>query len=242
MLEAMARGCVPVVARVASGAAQAIEQGVNGLIADVDTDASEAEVGAALAAGVSALLESDMNTMSRAAWRSVADRFSIERHAERVGALLDEIASAPARPWPHDRPLAFDLAGGSIGPGGAELLGSLLETLRGRRIAIHGVGAHTRHLWPVFAGAPVHLVALTDDDRALHATTRHGLRIVSPDQVGASGATDVVISSWMHEDDIWQRRAVYEQAGLRVHRIYRSTRSNGSRYTRSHASFSDARV
>ena len=34
------------------------------------------------------------------------------------------------------------------------------------------------------------------------------------------GATDIVLSSWLHQDDMWSRRAPLERHGLRVHRVY----------------------
>lgn len=242
MLEAMARGCVPIVARVASGATEAIEHACNGMIAEVDPDAPEPEVGAALASVVAACLDADVGAMSRRAWLTVAERYSIELHAARVGELIDEVASAPARRWPGGRVLAFDSEGGSVGADAERLLMKLLDSLAGRRIAIHGVGAHTRQLWPVFADSAARIVALVDDDRAVHGSMRFDLPVVPPDSVAGTGATDVVISSWMHENEIWSRREVYEEAGLRVHRIYCSTRSNGSMYVRSHASFNDEGV
>ena len=35
-----------------------------------------------------------------------------------------------------------------------------------------------------------------------------------------TGATDVVISSWINQHAIWSRRAVYERQGLTVHTVY----------------------
>ena len=44
--------------------------------------------------------------------------------------------------------------------------------------------------------------------------------IVAPHDAGETGATDVVISSWINQNAIWQRRAVYERQGLKVHTLY----------------------
>ena len=232
MLEAMARGCVPVVARVESGAAEAIEDGVNGCIADVGTDAAEETVGEALADAVERLLALGVAERSRAAWSTVSTRFSLALHAERVESMLHDVARAPRRAWPAGRLLAFDSAGGSVGPDGAARLGAVLSSLSGRRIVVHGAGAHTRVLWSVLEGSGVEVAALADDDRAMHGSTVGGVPVVAPGDAADVGATDVVISSWMHEDAIWARRAVYERQGLRVHRIYAG---DSRAYERDHA-------
>jgi hypothetical protein len=44
--------------------------------------------------------------------------------------------------------------------------------------------------------------------------------VVAPRDAGATGATDVVISSWINQGVIWSRRRVYEAQGLTVHRLY----------------------
>jgi hypothetical protein len=48
----------------------------------------------------------------------------------------------------------------------------------------------------------------------------------------------VVISSWMHQDAVWERRAGFD--GLRVHRIY--SRTDSARYERDQVSSSEAAV
>lgn len=220
MLEAMARGCVPVVARVDSGAEQAILDGENGVIADVAPEASEQEVGVALADAVERALAGRVDVMSTHAWMTVSECYSIDAHADRVERIIDQVAFAPVRAWPMGRLLAFDSGGGSVPAEGPNLLRALLASLKGRRIAIHGTGAHTRMLWPVFEASGAEIVAFCDDDAAMHAATLHGRPVVAPSSVGALGVTDVVISSWMHEDAIWERRAMFEAQELCVHRIY----------------------
>ncbi|MBL8764856.1 MAG: glycosyltransferase family 4 protein [Phycisphaerae bacterium] len=220
MLEAMSRGCVPVLARTDSGAAQAVTPGVDGEIAPVSMRADESEAGVALAEATIMLLRRDptLERTRAAAYRTAGERFSIGAHADRVSALLDRVASEPSRAWPPDRPVEF---GGSVGPDASVRLAALLDQLRGRAVAVHGTGRHTAELWRVFAAGPARLVALCDDDRQRHGTRAHGLPVVAPEEAGRAGATDIIISSFMHQDAIWARRDVYRAQGLAVHRIYR---------------------
>src|SRR6185436_15826321 len=102
MLEAMAAGCVPVLARTESGALQAIEPGYNGEIADVAPEADERETGEALAEATARFLKRDRAAMSDAAHQTVRDRFSLERHLDHVIPLVDSAASMAARSWPAE--------------------------------------------------------------------------------------------------------------------------------------------
>ncbi len=225
MLEALARGCVPIVTRVESGVGQAINEGVNGELADPCLGGQDADVGRALADAVERFLARTPGALSEAAWRTARNRFSIERHAELVETMLDEVGGDPPRSWPADRPAAFtarDDAGGtgSVPPDGARRLASVLERLGGRRIVVHGTGEHTRQLAEVLKSASVSLVAFTDDDRRRHGSVLWEKPVVAPHEAGETGATDVVISSWINQSAIWSRRAVYERQGLTVHTLY----------------------
>ncbi len=211
MLEALASGCVPIVARVESGATQAIEPGINGLIADVGPDEDEAVVGRTMAEVIASLTNDTLASHSAAAWTSARDRFSIERHVDRVCGLIDGAASTPHRTW-------LGGATGTVPPDGAARMESLLRSLAGRRVAIHGVGRHTLELEHVVRTFPV--VAFTDDDRQRQGASLWGVPIVPPERASETGATDVVISSWLHESEIWDRRGMYERQGVRVHRVY----------------------
>jgi len=225
MLEAMARGCVPIVTRGESGVGQAIDAGINGELADPCLDGHEVDVGRALADAVERFLERTPGVMSEAAWRTALQRFSIERHADAVEAMLDEVGSEAPRSWPDDRPAAFtarDDAGGtgSVPPDGARRLASVLERLGGRRIVVHGTGQHTRQLADVLRSARVTIVAFSDDDRQQHGSMLWDKPVVAPRKASETGATDVVISSWINQHAIWSRRAVYEQQGITVHTLY----------------------
>jgi FlaA1/EpsC-like NDP-sugar epimerase len=139
--------------------------------------------------------------------------------------MLDAVGREPPRSWSADRPAAFtarDDAGGSgsVPPDGARRLASVLDRLGGRRIVVHGTGEHTRQLADVLKSASVSLVAFTDDDRQRHGSVLLGRPIIAPHDAGETGATDVVISSWINQSAVWRRRAVYERQGIRVHTLY----------------------
>jgi len=226
MLEAMAAGCVPILARTDSGALQAITPGVNGLIADVATEADDKAAGLAMADAVQQLTHRDLAAMSHAAWHTAHTRYSLDLHVDRVTALTNAAAAAPARQWPANLNPAFSAppgapgGSGSVPADGPARLAALLNGLAGRRIILHGSGQHTLQLAPTLAASPATILAVTDDDRQRAGQRVLDYPIISPDQARATGATDVVISSWMHQDAIYARRDLYESQGLTVHRIY----------------------
>jgi glycosyltransferase involved in cell wall biosynthesis len=230
MLEAMAAGCVPILTKTDSGAMQVIEPGYNGEIADVSPEAGEAEAAVALAGAIQKFLQrapEKRAAMAAAARQTVADRFSLDRHIAAVAALIDAATASPARAWPADRPCAFTASSrgdqptsGSVPPDGPRLLRSLLESLAGRTVIIHGTGQHTLQLASVLAASPARIAAFTDDDRQRHGQKLWNWPIVAPADTAKTGATDVVISSWMHQDAIWARREMYVRQGMEVHKIY----------------------
>ncbi|MBC7833660.1 MAG: glycosyltransferase family 4 protein [Phycisphaerales bacterium] len=228
MLEAMARGCVPVATRVASGAAQAVDDGVNGLLAYADADASEQETASALADSVERLIGSDGLAMSVGAWERVRDRFSLASHSLKVGVMIDAVASGPALGggWPAGKRFAFtgSLGAGTVPADGGARIEAVLSRLAGRRIVLHGAGRHTVELASAIRAAVsaygVEIVAVCEDDKARLGGRVGTWPIIDPWAASESGATDVVLSSWLHEAAIWARRAVYEQQGMRVWRVY----------------------
>lgn len=87
-------------------------------------------------------------------------------------------------------------------------------------IALHGAGQHTIELASVFARSPVPIVAVADDDPERWGSRLLGWPVVPPKGLAAMGVRDVVISSYIHGESIWAKRSVYENAGIRVSRIY----------------------
>lgn len=215
MLEAMAQGCVPIVTRTPSGAEQAVSHAKNGLLVDAAADAT----GATLAESFAREIEHAAHvlpSLSLAAWESAA-RFSIDAHADAVQSLLRRVADSPPRPWPAGRPPAFNA---TVPPDAAERLAAVLDSLAARRVIIHGTGRHTLDLESVIRRYTDRVIAFSDDDPARHPERLFDLPIIAPAHAAATGATDVIISSWLHQGAIFARRAVYEQAGLSVHRLY----------------------
>ena len=230
LVEAMARACVPVITRTPSGAAQVVEPGVSGELVEAPHDATESEVGHAMADGVQRAIAAGLDRLAKGAWETARAKFSIERCAEDVGRAIDEAAASPAHAWPATRPLAFTSAAaasgsGAVPPDGAARLRDRLARLADRRIILHGTGRHTTELAHILAESPSRIVALADDDPARQGRTMWNWPVIAPAEAARTGATDVVISSWMNQDAIWDRRAVYERQGLTVHRLYDGPKS-----------------
>lgn len=230
LLEAMAAGCVPVITDTPSGASEAVEDGRSGVLvpfADLGPDSDDA-LGRRLAEAVAGALDGPLAALSEGAWARARDRFDARDQAERTAQVFDRAGLVAPRAWRSDRAPAFSAgAGGPRGPGGstpadaAERLRSVLAGLAGRRLAIHGTGRHTIELAGVLAepgGAGI--VGFCDDEPARQGERLWGWPVVAPSEAARLGASDVVISSWLHEATIWSRRAVYEDQGLTVHRLY----------------------
>ncbi len=226
MLEALGAGCVPIVARVASGAGEAIDPGETGLIADVGPEADEEETALALANAIGGVQRDQLIAMSRGATKAARTRFSLELHLRRWSELLQQAVQTNPRPWPATRPCAFTGTGqhsGSVPPGASAALKRTLAALAGRPLVIHGGGRHTIELAPLLAHADVRAIA--DDDPARFGEKLLGWKIIDPQSAAMTGATDVIISSAMHEAAIWDRRDMYEEQGLTVHRLYAAATS-----------------
>lgn len=228
ILEAMSCGCVPVVTRTRSGADEAIEDGVTGRIVDWEDPAHPApdamRLGRLLADGVCDAVHRGLSTMSAGAASAARSRYSMEAHVDAVERLTDEAAQSPPRAWPAHRPCAFTGLGGAgsgtVPANAAERLRAILGQLAGRKVVLHGTGRHTLELAGVLAEFTPSLAGFTDDDPAKHGRKLWGLPILAPTDARLSGATDVVISSALHQTDIWSRRGIYEAQGLSVHRLY----------------------
>lgn len=223
LLEAMARGCAPVITRTASGAGEVVEPGRTGELIEFDESTTDAVLAGALADGIGRVLGAGAHEVGRAAWERVRDMFSLEAQGERAERLVEAAAGAPARAWPDDADPAFTspgLGSGAVPADAGDRLAALLAGLSGRKVLIHGAGAHTRALRAHIAAAGAQIVGVCDDDPELAGREVAGLPVIEPKCAGAAGATDVVISSWLHEESIWARREVFERQGLRVHRLY----------------------
>ncbi len=228
VIEAMSRGCVPVITRTESGAAQLVSPGENGELVDLAPDADDATLGGLMADGVQRALSRGLEHMSRACVERARDRFGLDAHARRMALLVDEIADSPARYWPASRPVAFTAGAASAGsgavpPDGAARFRETLRRLAGRTIVVHGTGRHTIELAGVLAESPARIVAFTDDDPARHGKSLWNWPIIAPADASRTGATDAVISSWINQSAIVDRAGVYQRQNLRVHTLYETS-------------------
>lgn len=218
MLEAMARGCVPVVTRV-SGAPDAVEEAFNGpcgVVVGAGPSVEEPGLGAALAEGVIGALETGLPALSRRAHARALRGFSTEAMAREVSDLCVAAAREPARDWGPGPASPGDF---TVPPDAAERFARVLEGLPAHaRIALWGAGRHTRRL---LGSAPaLNLVAILDDQPPDPPRELAGVPIIPPGHARASGVTDVIISSALHEPDLWARRGEIERQGAAVHRLY----------------------
>lgn len=234
LLEAMAAGAVPLVTPSASGTAQLVIPGETGLLADAGPEADERCTGAALAEAVARLvggasgrgawLDGALQRMRTNAWRLVRQRFNSGLTARRYGAVIDRVARAPGRVWQAGEVPAFTGPGGrasaTVPSEAPERMWRVLERLAGRSIAVWGAGRHTVELRETFARAPVRIAAFIDDDAARHGRELWGVPVVDGPAAAGLGASDVVISSWLHHDEMWSRRERLEASGLSVHPVY----------------------
>jgi glycosyltransferase involved in cell wall biosynthesis len=217
MLEAMRSGCIPVVTRVRSGATQVITHGESGMLVEADDDTPREELAARLARAVRDVCErgpEGMRAMREAAMRAAA-AYSVESHVDAVQAMLTQVADEPPKTWTG--PCAFS-GNGSVPAGGDAKLAAVLESLHGERVVIHGVGRHTQELAHVIAGYADRVMGFCDDDAQRQGSTMLGLPVWSPP--GPPLATTVVVSSWIHEEEIVSR-AARAYPGKRVIGIYR---------------------
>lgn len=94
-----------------------------------------------------------------------------------------------------------------------------------RRVAIYGAGTHTRSIEPWLAAhGEVSVCVILDDDPRLHGTSLAGREIVGVDDLAATGAEAVVLSSDYFEDELWRRTASLRRSGVPVLRLYGSER------------------
>lgn len=235
MLEAMACGCAPIVSRVRSGAGEAVRGGETGLIVEIGPDASAEQTGHAFAEVIAQTSRSQLLAMGRTASGVAATRYSLDRHGERVAALIDRALASRDRSWPAARPAAFqgmdNRTGGTRGsgstPGDApRRMREALTELGSKRIALHGAGRHTRDLGPVLASVAashehIEIIGFCDDDPSRHGTLLWNWPVFAPSDAASLGVETVVISTHLHEQAVWERRRVYLDQGIEVVPLYR---------------------
>lgn len=225
VMEAMAQGCVPVISRTTSGAGTLVDHERTGMLVDVEFDADEGTIAERFCAAVRRAKGIGIGEMSAAAHARAAERFSLEAYGDACERVIEAAGASAPRRWPTDRACAFTASTAAAGSGavpqdGATRLRELLSKLKGRAIVVHGTGRHTIELGAVFAASEARIAAFTDDDPKRQGEMLWNWPIVAPASAGRTGATDVVISSWMNQDAVWERRGVYEKQGMGVWRVY----------------------
>jgi len=232
-IEAALCACVPLVAGSAGGAVDGIEDGVSGVIARVGRDDDDETAGAGFARAAMGALESGIGAMRVGARRAALAMCSMERFDAALGSFVELAAGSE----PRGRALAevardpVRVAAFSVPPDAARRAAEVLASMGGARVAIYGVGAHTRAIMPEIRRAVeeawIRLVAYLDDDPAAQGGAIGGVPIVGPDGIGSVGAEFVVVSSWLHQGSMARRIAArIERLGLagevRVRTLYPS--------------------
>ncbi len=234
MLEALSEACVPVITRVRSGAAEAIEDGQSGVLVEPACD-DERAVGEALARGVQRALALGVEAMGRGAWKRAKEAYSIEHHARAVSNMLIAVEHEGDRPWPADRPCAFTSstgAGSGVVPeGGAARMREVLASLDGRSVVLYGAGRHTIELASVLADAPCRIVAVCDDDPAKWGGRLLGWEVIAPAQIESVDPEAVVISSHLHESEMLRRMRDLDPS-MPVHALYGAMPPDEAKRTR----------
>lgn len=231
MLEAMAAGVAPIATGVRSGAAQAIDPGTSGVL--IDPEGADADVAARFASVIASLASDPDRVASLRAGAAAKARssFSLDAHADRVLAMFEAALAEPPRPWPASRACSYDAAATS--PAGFTSVPSdanertqrVLQAIAddsssSAKVAILGAGRHTLAVADALAASPVSIACVIDDNPAAHGTTLWGWPVVGAEDAIDTGVTDVVLSSWLHVDTLWQGRARFTDRGVRVHRLY----------------------
>jgi len=227
-IEGATLGCVPVV--TPSGSAEGITPGVDGMVVDVAPGDDDHAAARAFVDAIASLTPDRLGAMSRRAIESSRVEFGMNRFADRlVSVLRDAVATDSNRSaWGRvasdpDRAAAFTVPD-DVG----ERVRAIAETLGDRPVALHGAGAHTAAIWAELMQQGVRVVAICDDDPERWGGMLLGVPVIAPGDARSTGASDVLISSWLHEYAVWFRRSVYESQGLRVVCLYGADVARGS--------------
>lgn len=191
MLEAMAAGIAPVVTRVRSGAAEAVDDGVSGLL--IDGQGDDHAVARRFADAIGSLTHEDLARLRTNAHVRAAERYGLAAHADACeGLFLDAIKNQP-RWWPLERPCTFASSVASVPPDAAERAAGAIAGITGP-IALYGAGRHTLAIANVLAHATI--ACVIDDDPKNHGKTLWGWPIVGLDDCPKDAV--VLASSYMH--------------------------------------------
>lgn len=227
LMEAMGQGCAGVVAGCAAGAREIIGASGGGAVCDIGEHDDDAAAGRMLAGGVERVIEAGVRELGERGRTWIARERSVDQCTDATIAVLAEAARDAREPrlapsWRPDRPW-------TVPADAAERVALAIGRAQGA-VLLWGGGAHTAVvLGELGDAARARIRGIVDDD-----PSRHGLRVCGVPVVGARsasglGARVVIISSWLHERSMWDRRAELEQRGLAVERVYGAGANGGVR-------------
>ena len=225
-IEAALRARAPVVCAGSGGALEGVEDNVSGLVTPATPEMDEPEVGARMGERIAEAWGrlgapgiAQLGDRARASAARLCDPITYAATLERVlDQPLDLDAHAPF--WSrvaHDARTAADF---TVPPDAPRRARRACERVGARGVLLYGGGTHTCAIWDALAEYGVEVLGVIDDDPARAGGSFRGAPVTRPEDAGRLGARDVLISSWLHQDEIWARRGVLEAQGLRVHRIY----------------------
>jgi hypothetical protein len=221
--EAMALGCIPIAVDTPSGTRELIDPLRTGML--VTETESLPLLAEHMADAVIRALQCDPAAMSRAARQHIADNFDARTCLTATLELFASCVDDLQRTWcPLETSFTAigDSGSGTVPPDAATRMDSLLTQLSNCRVLIYGTGNHSRALGAVLERHAAQIVGFIDDDASRAGTTFLRRPVMTPSDLAVE-ATDVVLSSWIHQSDLWTRRHVLENAGLRVHRLYEAS-------------------
>ncbi len=230
MLESLAAGVAPIVARVDSGVADAIEPDHNGVIIEADPDTSVPTLAARFADAVESLAadRDRLDRLRRNAHATAVRDYTHDQHTDRCESLFRAAISDAPRPWPAGRPCRFapatsvgGPAHGTVPPDANARAAALFTRLRseqpGIRLAVYGAGRHTVAIAEALAAHADWIDCVIDDDPARHGDKMWGWPVIALADLHARSVRDVLVSSWIHRAPMAAR---CEAAGLHPHTLY----------------------
>jgi len=224
MLEAMAQGCVPVVTRVRSGANGAVVDGESGVCIDAAWGEPVEEIAGRMGDVIARLTGEEMRCLSRGARKRVVSQHSNASHVDALVQLQERVVSMPSRAWPSGFSCAYTsdqgFQIGTVPVDAKERMRACLAGLRGKAILIFGCGQHTGALISVIRESGVRILGIIDDNRELTGSVRHGYHVYSTNMICELVATDIIISSHIHQETIWEQLASMNLGDICVHRLY----------------------
>lgn len=220
-IEAAMHGCVPVV--TPGGASEGITHGESGVVVPCPFEMGDSEVAEMFSAAIISLAGRDLAPIRDAARSSANERFGMHRFGSGLRSLLGTLRTTESmrsawRRWAEDPEAAARF---TVPDDAAECVRSVAANLRDTPVLIHGDGAHTDAVWEAVLQSGLRVVGIADDDPQRWGRRRDGIPVIAPSDAVGIGAEAVLLSSWLHEDALWAKRAVYTDAGLSVHRVYR---------------------